>query len=610
MEGSASPPEGSLGRKTQASPLTFNSGRFVRNHPPPPPRPPGGGKNAAAQVRQVKQQPFGIMHRLLALCSLAQALQLLPLSGTFLDVAYDGRLKYANSATPHFSCADWGLKLREMHDLGMRLIIFQAVHDARFGAYYTSSLPFMAPWPGLCADVVEAVLAAADALPGMRVLLSAEYYGTEADPVANSTVMQGRLAIMEELARTRIPPHASFLGWYFSAEAYLTPYFVDGFFDYVGNLSAAARRLTPQALIFISPYNTRLAVADAAFALQLQRLGALGVSAIAYQDEVGCVRDELPIATACAAWQTLRAAHDLAGPSAPSLWANVESFTWEAAPNNSSSALIPTALPRLLAQLRCASAARVERIVTFTVEAMLEAPRSPAPWGPPDALRLRAEYAAAALQAPAPPAALLLAAIVQGAVAHEGVGAAIAALAPAPLPPGRGGGGAPAALTDGLTGPEDPFSPAWVAFPLRGPAAGQCSEAVELVLDLGSPRCFAALGLHALQVPAAWWQDGSGARRVQRNVSAALPGSAAFAVSNASAQGPWAAAATAPRPAPYAQELYDLRADVLAAATGPQCARFVRAALTPGPAPQGALPWPDCPLLLISEVFVLQGPFQ
>lgn len=554
------------------------------------------------------------MRRLLALCSLglAHALQLLPLSGTFLDVAYDGRLKYANNATPHFSCLDWGLKVREMHDLGIRLIIFQAVHDARFGAYYASALPFMRPWPGQCADVVEAVLAAADALPGMRVLLSAEYYGTEADPVANSTVMEGRLAIMEELAHTHIPQHASFLGWYWSAEAYLTPYFVEAFFTYVGTLSAAALRLTPQALIFISPYNTRLAVADAAFAQQLQRLGALGVSAIAYQDEVGCVRAELPIATVCSAWQTLRAAHDLAGPSAPSLWANVESFTWEAAPNNSSSALIPTALPRLLAQLRCAAAARVERIVTFTVEAMLEAPRSPAPWGPPDALRLRAEYAAALAAAPAPPAALRLEAIVQGAVAHEGVGAAIAALAPAPLPPGRGsgGGGAPAVLTDGLTAAEDPFSPSWVAFPLVGPAPGQCSGAVELVLDLGTSRCFGALGLHALQVPAAWWRDGSGAGRVQRNVSAALPASAAFAVSNASALGPWAAAATALRPAPYAQELYDLRADVLAAATGAQCARFVRAELTPGPAPQGALPWPDCPLLLVSEVFVLQGPFQ
>jgi hypothetical protein len=153
----------------------------------------------------------------------AATLELLPLSGTWLDVAYDGRLKYANNATLAFSCAAWGTKVREMYDLGVRLIIFQAVHDARFGAYYSSSLPFMRPWPGECADVVDTVMSAADGLPGLRVLLSAEYYGTEADPVDNATVMLGRLAIMGELAATHVPRHApSFLGWYFSAEAYVS----------------------------------------------------------------------------------------------------------------------------------------------------------------------------------------------------------------------------------------------------------------------------------------------------------------------------------------------------------------------------------------------------
>ena len=303
----------------------------------------------------------------------------MPLTGSFLDVAYDGRLKYANNATHAYSCADWATKMREWSSLGITLVIFQAVHDARFGAYYVSALPFMAPWPGACADVVEAVLAAADGA-GMQVLLSAEYVGTEDDaPVGNATVMAGRLAIMAELAATKVPRHASFAGWYFSAEAYLTPYFVPSFFDYIGNLTEAARRLTPGALIFTSPYGTRSAVADATFIAQLRALGALGVSAIAYQDEVGCVRAELPIATVAASWRALRAAHDAAGPGAPALWANVESFTWEQLPNNVTSALIPAPLPRVLAQLRAASAAAVDRVVTFTVEAQYDAAGSPAP---------------------------------------------------------------------------------------------------------------------------------------------------------------------------------------------------------------------------------------
>ena len=535
---------------------------------------------------------------------------LLPLSGTWLDVAYDGRLKYVNAVAPTLDCAAWGQKVADLYALGLRLIIFQAVHDARFGAYYTSALPFMAPWPGKCADVVEAVLSAADALPGMQVLLSAEYFGTEADPVANATVMAGRLAIMAELAATKVPAHApSFGGWYFSAEGFLgsppaAPVFVPQFFDYIGNLSASARRLTPGALVFISPYNTRFAQADAAYVAQLQRLGPL-VDVIAYQDEVGCVRAELPLATVCATWRALREAHDLAGPGAPALWANVESFTWEALPNNDTSALIPAPLPRLLAQLRCAAAARVDRVVTFTAQAMLERAGAPAPWGPPsgDALRLRAEYADALFEH-SPGAALRAAAIVQGAVAHAGVGAGVAALLPPPLPPGL-----PAALTDGVTGAEDPYAPAWLGFPLRD-ASGGCSAAVSAVLDLGAPRCFGALGLHALAVPAAWYRDGSGSARVQRNVSAALPQAVEFSVANASASGPWAPALTAPRPAPWAQELYDLRSDVLAAGVGgagQMCARFVRAVVTPGAAPEGSLPAPACPVLLISELFVLEG---
>lgn len=353
--------------------------------------------------------------------------------------------------------------------------------------------------------------------------------------------------------------------------------------------------------MFISPYNTRVAVADAVFVGQLRALGAL-VDVIAYQDEVGCVRDELPIATVCGAWRTLRAAHDLAGAGAPALWANVESFTWEALPNNVTSALIPAPLPRLLAQLRCAAAARVDRVVTFTLEAQYEEAGSPYPWGPPsgDAVRLRGEYLDA-LGARTPFAALRAAAVVQGAVAHAGVGAAVVALAPPPLP----GGGLAAALADGATGAEDPYAPAWVALPLSD-GAGGCSARVEAVLDLAAPRCFRALGVHALAVPAAWWAEGH--TRVQRNVSAALPAGAAFFASNASAGGPWTPAADAPRPAPWASEVYDVRSEVLAAPTAaPLCARFLRVDITPGAAPEGAAPPPACPLLLISEVFVLEG---
>ena len=83
------------------------------------------------------------------------------------------------------------------------------------------------------------------------------------------------------------------------------------------------------------------------------------------------MRGELPVATDEAAWRALRAAHDGAGRSQIVGQRRVP-YVGEAAPNNASSALIPAAFPRVLAQLRAASAANVDRVITFTAEAMYE----------------------------------------------------------------------------------------------------------------------------------------------------------------------------------------------------------------------------------------------
>lgn len=212
----------------------------------------------------------------------AAAFPWLPISGTFVDVAYDGRLKYANGPAHAFSCDDWQAKVGEWARAGISLVVFQAVHDARWGSYYPSALPFAAPWNGTCADAVGAILSGADAV-GSRVLLSCEFVHGESDSVTDPAVMQGRLAIMAELAAGWVPGHASFLGWYFSSEAYIEPYFTSDFLAYIGVLSARARELTPGALLFASPYGTRSAVNDDAFVAQLR---ALDLDVIAYQDEV------------------------------------------------------------------------------------------------------------------------------------------------------------------------------------------------------------------------------------------------------------------------------------------------------------------------------------
>ena len=83
------------------------------------------------------------------------------------------------------------------------------------------------------------------------------------------------------------------------------------------------------------------------------------------------MRDEWPVATSRAAFTALAKAHSY--PNTPALWANIESFTWQAAPNNVTSALIPAAFPRILSQLDAVSSL-VDNVITFTAQAIYQPP--------------------------------------------------------------------------------------------------------------------------------------------------------------------------------------------------------------------------------------------
>ena len=96
---------------------------------------------------------LGLLVLLLAGCLAAPPLSLLSISGTFIDPLYDPRLSSSNGPGLEFSCDDWTAKIREMN---LEVVIFQTVHDERFGAFYPSDLPFMSPWAGNCPDVVVA----------------------------------------------------------------------------------------------------------------------------------------------------------------------------------------------------------------------------------------------------------------------------------------------------------------------------------------------------------------------------------------------------------------------------------------------------------------------
>lgn len=431
------------------------------------------------------------------------------ISGTFLDIQYDARLKYANGPALDFSCEDWTAKIKEFQEFGIEHIIFQAAHDDRFGAYYNSSLH--TPWKGKCLDVTATVLDAADHL-GMKVWLSSEYTKTEYDNVTDPGLMNGRHAIMRELVQRGYTNHTSFEGWYFSCEAYLTPYFVPKFLTYIAQMAAWAKEVTPAAKRFVSPYGTRTAVNDDTFVAQLRQLKR-DVDIVAYQDEVGCIRDEFPLDISAKAFRNLRAAHDRAG--GPTLWANVESFTWEDLPNNVTSALIPAPFPRILAQAAAATAAGVERTITFTVETLYQKPGSPVSWGLPAAQREYESYEDYYTKGTA--YSKVLASCLQGSISHRGIGLPVD-FASDPDPAYSSG-----KLTDGVTGGPTPYDRRWLGF-------GEGSD-VTAVIHLGQrPTRISSVGAHFLAVPSHYYVDGH--TPAARNVTAYLPVNVTFAVSN------------------------------------------------------------------------------
>ena len=73
-------------------------------------------------------------------------------------------------------------------------------------------------------------------------------------------------------------------------------------------------------------------------------------------------------------WKKLRAIHDKTNIQ---MWANCESFAWEKATNDRTSALVPASFSRLLSQLAVATEGGVERIISFMMYGIYEDPASP-----------------------------------------------------------------------------------------------------------------------------------------------------------------------------------------------------------------------------------------
>ena len=295
----------------------------------------------------------------------AELAEVLPITGTFINLPYqDVRNKYTNPQ--HLDCTDpslWVAKIEEMKEMGMEYLVFMSVANEQ-KAYYPSKL-MQWHYPDWRKSPVDAIMDAA-AEHGMKVFMSTGWAKDQDDNLRDPKIKGRQIEMMTELAGL-YGEHPAFYGWYLPVEDCFGPVLTDYAVEAVNALTARARELTPSAKIMISPYG--IFNSDFEDPRYEQQIARLTVDIIAYQDEVGCVRERYPLTRLRENWKKLRAIHDKTGIE---MWANCESFTWEKGTNDRSSALIPAAYSRLLAQQIAATAGGVEKIISFVMCGMYE----------------------------------------------------------------------------------------------------------------------------------------------------------------------------------------------------------------------------------------------
>ena len=292
-----------------------------------------------------------------------------PITGTWINLAYkDVRNKYTNPQ--HFDNTDpklWTAKVRELANMGIEYLVFMEVANEG-KAYYPSKLM---PWVynDKLQSPVDAILDEA-ARHDMKVFMSTGWAKDQDDNLLDPAIRERQLQIMEELA-SLYKNHKAFYGWYLPVEDCICPIFAEHAVQSVNTLTEKAKSLTPGKKTLISPYGIGLSEFDHPdFEKQMAKLK---VDIIAYQDEVGCVRDKFTLPRLKKNWQRMRDIHNRLNIE---MWANCETFTWEEGTNDRQSALIPAAYPRLLSQQAAASAAGVDRIISFMFGGIIEDPKS------------------------------------------------------------------------------------------------------------------------------------------------------------------------------------------------------------------------------------------
>lgn len=310
-----------------------------------------------------------------------------PISGSWFSIYwYDKRHYYWNDACLSYTDEQWDTLIKEFAELGQEYLVMCNVASRGLCVYDSKMLPKINM---VSKDPLEAVMTAADKY-GVKIFLTNDYYKEDEptfriDDINSPEIVKARFTMLAEVAE-KYSRHKSFYGWYWAWEAGTEPHFPDYFIKYVNETSGEARKLTPNAKILIAPFSTSSVICDDVF---LKQLETLDTDIIAYQDQVGC--DCATTDQSRDAFERLRKAHDKVQKQ--TLWADVETFTWEGIPNRQETPLIPAAFDRLKSQLAAVSP-YVDKTLVFIFEGLFSKPGSITYTGYKEAGRYYNEYVA------------------------------------------------------------------------------------------------------------------------------------------------------------------------------------------------------------------------
>lgn len=325
---------------------------------------------------------------LAGLCSCIREIpEIMPVTGTWINLAWqDERNNYMNFQDEFINTDPemWTDKMIALHEIGVDWIMFDQVANFRKSYYPSELMPHH--YPEGRKDPVTAIMDACDSL-GMHVFLSCGWAVSQSDVVSDSAVVSRQCEIMSELAAL-YGDRPSFEGWYLPMEDNLAPYLPDRSIEGINRLTARAYEVTPGKLTMVAPYGIFGANLDnPKFA---ENLAAINVDIIAYQDEIGCVRDVFPMAAMKRHFRKLGKIHENLKLE---YWVNIENFTWDRGTNNHFSSLIPAEFGRYLEQIVSASMSGAKRIASFSVYGIIDKPGERHPLGQPvEAARTYATY--------------------------------------------------------------------------------------------------------------------------------------------------------------------------------------------------------------------------